>query len=119
MSKLMSESHALDSTSFTSPRNPKMTDIQLQLIQTHWVRAKQHGRRITEKHGLLGGFGTLQNMDIKTEMTDPVWIPEGDKGRWKESVVYTANLILRCPPTVNTRLIQSQVSVFRIIISNR
>jgi hypothetical protein len=92
-----------------------MTDIQLELIQHHRVKARAHVRRFTESYGLLGGFGTLQNLsNIETEMTAPIWVPEEgkpDKGRWSESVTYLALLILRCPTPVDTRLIKTEVRV--------
>jgi hypothetical protein len=112
----MSSSHSLDPQKhFTFPRNPKMTDIEFVLHQITHVTAEAHHHRLTERIGPLGGFGTLQNLDIETEVTDPVWIPEGDKGRWRESVKYTAYLILRCPPTINTRLIRTEVRVSQIL----
>src|ERR1700742_2495868 len=61
-SKLMSASHSLDPTAFTFPRNPKTTDIQLELVQHSRVKAKVHQRNFNESYGLLGGFGTLPNI---------------------------------------------------------
>ena len=91
-----------------------MTDISLELVQRCHVRAKGHRRAFNENQGLLGGFGTLDNLaNIAVERTEPVWVcDEGkaDKGRWMESVAYTAQLILRCPTPITTRLIQTEVS---------
>jgi hypothetical protein len=93
-----------------------MTDIQLELIQRTRVKAKVYRQSFKEAFGLLGGFGSLDNLsNIATEMTEPVWIPDQakpDKGRWSESVTYSAHMILRCPTPIQTRLIQTEVPVF-------
>lgn len=50
--------------------------------------------------------------DIKMETTEPVWIPESgkvDKGKWSEGVTYSTSFILRCPPPVSTRLVNTDV----------
>jgi hypothetical protein len=114
----MSSSHSHDPKHFHFPRNPKMTDIEVELRQITHVSAERHHCRFTENLGPLGGFGTLQHMDIETEVMSPIWIPEGDKGRWRESVMYTAYLILRCPPTINTRLIRSEVRILVLLKEN-
>jgi len=114
-SKPMSSSSSTDPSSFTFPRNPKMTDIQLELNQRVRVKAKIHHRSFNESFGLLGGFGTMENLaNIRTETTEPVWVPDEekpDKGRWTESITYTGYLILRCPTPINTHLIQTELSI--------
>jgi len=114
-SKLMSSSSSTDPSSFTFPRNPKMTDIELELRQHVKVKASVHRRTYNDKHGLLGGLGTMENLEnIQTQMTDPVWIPDEqkpDKGRWRESVTYSGFFILRCPPPINTNLIRTEVNI--------
>jgi hypothetical protein len=90
-----------------------MTDIALELVQRSRIKARHHKKSFNEKQGLLGGFGTLDNLaNIQTERTEPVWVRDElkeDKGRWSESVTYTAQLILRCPTPAETRLIQTEV----------
>jgi len=113
-SKQLPPASSQDPTSFTFPRAPKMTDIQLELSQHCRVRAKGHRFNFNENQGLLGGFGTLDNLaNIQSERTEPVWIRDEreDKGRWSESVTYTAQIILRCPIPINTKLLQTEINI--------
>jgi len=114
-SKAMPASSSTDPSTFTFPRIPKMSDIKLELIQRVQIRARNRGRSFTESHGLLGGFGAMDNNSvIQTQKVDPIWVPDEEKpgkGRWKERVTYTGYLILRCPTPINTRLITTNMTI--------
>jgi len=114
-SKQLPSTSSLDPNTFTFPRAPKMSDIELELSQHCRIRARGHRRTFNEKLGLLGGFGTLDHLEnILSERSEPVWDMDEekeDKGRWTESVTYTAQLILRCPTPTDTKLIQTEINI--------
>jgi hypothetical protein len=92
-----------------------MKDIELELIQRVKINVHGHKQTFTEKHGLLGGFGSMDNTsNIRTQTTQPTWVPDekSGKGHWRETVTYTGYLVLRCPPPINTRLLTTEVCPF-------
>jgi len=114
-SKPMSSSHSTDPTSFTFPRNPKMSDIELELKQHSRTKISGYKGRCKDSCGTIGGFGSMENpSDIDTQMTAPVWMPDektSGKGRWMESVTYTTHLILNCPTPIQTQLICTEIHI--------
>jgi hypothetical protein len=78
-------------------------DIQFELPQYSYMTVQGYQEKQITTYGLLGGLGTLQNLSsIKTEVTDPIWIPDegkADKGRWRETTSYSTNLTFSCPTT--------------------
>jgi hypothetical protein len=119
----MPSSSSADPSSFDFPRNPSVKDIELKLIQRIKINVHGYKHSFIEKHGLLGGFGSMDNIsDIQTETTQPCWVPDeekSDKGHWRETVTYTGYFILRCPPTINTRLLKTVVCPFPSSVETR
>jgi len=115
-SKPLPSASSSDPSTFTFPRIPKINEIHLQLTQHHKIVVLKNRRSYNEKHGPLGGFGTIEKSDdIRVERTEPVWMSEegkGDKeGRWKESVTYTGFVIFRCPTPVNSKLVRTETNI--------
>lgn len=77
-----------------------------------------------------GGSSSLRALEsgdwrknASVDVDAPVWIPGGpgsdlpaSEGRWSQKVTYQTSVVLRCPPTFESRLLKTAVSLQRVDI---
>jgi len=109
-SKALPRSSANDPSKFEFPRNPKLEDCDLNLLQACIVKAQDFCRRISDDLGAPGGFGkddkkkraTWGHQQVQAETRAPYWVPETGGGRWREEVTFSTVVVFRCPPPFKT-----------------
>jgi len=127
-SKPLPISAANQPEAFDFPRNPKLSEIDLNLYLESYIRSSKTSakRKVKNDLGLQAGFGRPDKVtdraawgkEVISNAFPPRWNIEErnpEKGYWEEEVTYSSTLIFRCPPPIATQYLTTTLTLSLIV----